>query len=340
MGPPNKLHSHSSSHQGRADGNLNLGKIQTGPGGAPEEFGCVRPSFRQQHQTRAGLSSLIPLVQWWGWCDSERDLIAEFRCNSAPDLHPGKGESFSLCSSPARRVQPPDGDQALLPRPGEGMRGNWFQLHQGRLTLGIRTFFLHCRSGQALEWPGRGCNQHLWKCSGGTRGQVRGDGAAGFVVGLDDLKVSSSLVVLGQLGSAFLGSALLVLALLGSAGLCSAPLSVLAILAPGDGHCHCSTAQLHTSGDENGKSCSVLSSHLREFHWMFPSRWPELLIELGKFPFPLTFFSHLTPNQSSGWLKKPHGPRGMQMAPWCESCCLWLVALMSFQCSVHQENIP
>lgn len=222
----------------------------------------------------------------------------------------------------------------------EGMRGNWFQLHQGRLTLAIRTFFLHCRSGQALEWPGRGCNQHLWKCSGGTWGQVRGDGAAGFVVGLDDLKVSSSLVVLGQLGSAFLGSALLVLALLGSAGLCSAPLSVLAILAPGDGHCHCPTAQLHTSGDENGKSCSVLSSHLREFHWMFPSRWPELLIELGKFPFPLTFFSHLTPNQSSGWLKKPHGPRGMQMAPWCESCCLWLVALMSFQCSVHQENIP
>lgn len=28
------------------------------------------------------------------------------------------------------------------------------------------------------------------------------------------------------------------------------------------------------------------------------------------------------------------------MAPWCESCCFWLVALMSFQSSVHQENIP
>lgn len=85
----------------------------------------------------------------------------------------------------------------------------------------------------------------------GTWGQVRGGGGAGLMVGLDDLEVSSSpdSVVLCQLGSA----------------LGSAPLSLVALLALGmvTLGIPCPAAP---QGDENGQSCSVLSSHLGEFH--------------------------------------------------------------------------
>lgn len=94
---------------------------------------------------------------------------------------------------------------------------------------------------------------------------------------------------------------------------------------------HHSTAQLHPAGGWEWTILLCPEHPPGEFHCMFPSRWPELLIELGKFPFPVTFFPHLTPNQSCGWFKKLCGPKGTELTPWCESWCFWLVALVSFQ---------